>query len=232
MRLIVITIFLFSSHLFAHQPKLINYSPSIDNPHQVIDPEISKAYYAKLNGEPHYYIINSKEEFLFYTGILSPKVDDDHLWLSINVYSVDEKNNKILKFFADGQNFEWEAWYEPYARDWYWKGPEIGIDIGKEFKKSFPIDDGTYIIKVYNNDNTGHYSLAVGEAEFFGANIWEQILIWAPILLYIGPYMDIVHWQKFDIRAYIPHIILLVLFFIIYFIINKIIFRRRKHFAK
>ena len=42
MKLIVIIIFLFSSHLFAHQPKLINYSPSIDNPHQVIDPEISK----------------------------------------------------------------------------------------------------------------------------------------------------------------------------------------------
>ena len=91
-------IFFCSSNLLAHQPKLINYSPSIDNPHQVIDPEISKAYYAMLTGEPHYYIINSKEEFLFYTGILSPKVDDDHLWLSINVYSVDEKNNKILNF--------------------------------------------------------------------------------------------------------------------------------------
>ena len=103
MKLIVIIFLLFSSNLFAHQPKLINYSPSVDNPHEVIDPEISKAYYGKLNGEPHYYLINSEEEFLFYTGILSPKVDDDHLWLSIAVYSINEKNNKILKFFADGQ---------------------------------------------------------------------------------------------------------------------------------
>jgi len=137
-----------------------------------------------------------------------------------------------LIFQADGSDFNWTAWYEPYARDWYWKGPEIGTETGKEFKTSFPIDSGKYLIKVYGHNNTGHYSLAVGEAEFFGANIWEQIITWTPILLYIGPYMDIVHWQKFDIRAYIPHIVLLVLFFIIYFIINKIIFRRRKHFAK
>ena len=226
MRFVVIVILFCSSNLLAHQPKLINYSPSIDNPHQVIDPEISKAYYGKLNGEPHYYIIDSKEEFLFYTGILSPKVDDDPLWLSIAVYSINEKNNKILKFFADGQSFEWEAWYEPYARDWYWKGPEIGTETSKEFKTSFPVDSGTYLIKVYGNDNTGHYSLAVGEAEFFGANIWEQIITWTPILLYIGPYMDIVHWQKFDVRAFIPHIALIVLFFIIYLTIKKIFFRK------
>ena len=233
MKLIAIIIFLFSSHLFAHQPKLINYSPSIDNPHQVIAPEISKAYYGKLDGEPHYYIINSEEEFLFYTGILSPKVDDDHLWLSIAVYSINEKNNKILKFFADGQNFEWEAWYEPYARDWYWKGPEIGAEVNEDtgFKRNFNLDAGSYIIQIFNQNNTGHYSLAVGEAEFFGSNLWEQILTWTPILLYIGPFMDIVHWQKFDIRAYIPHIALIVIIFLIYFIIKKLFFRKQKRFV-
>jgi hypothetical protein len=89
------------------------------------------------------------------------------------------------------------------------------------------MDAGTYFIKVYNDDNIGHYSLAVGEAEFFGANIWEQVLTWTPILFYIGPYMDIVHWQKFDVRAYIPHITLLVSFFIIYLIVKKIFFKRK-----
>ena len=84
-----------------------------------------------------------------------------------------------------------------------------------------------YYIKVFNEDNNGHYSLAVGEAEFFGSNLWEQILTWTPIILYIGPFMDIVHWQKFDIRAYIPHIALLVLITIIYFLIKRIFFRRK-----
>ena len=34
-------------------------------------PEISKAYYGKLEGDPHYYIINSENDFLFYTSIMN-----------------------------------------------------------------------------------------------------------------------------------------------------------------
>ena len=213
--------------LQAHQPKLINYSPTIDNPHAVIFPEISKAYYSKLTGQPHYYIINSEDDFLFYTSILSPKINEEPSRVSLEV----SDGNQNIVYKVDGSNFEWTAWYEPYARDWYWKGPEIGVESGKEFQTSFTIDAGTYYIKVFNENNTGHYSLAVGEAEFFGSNLWEQILTWTPIILYIGPYMDIVHWQKFDIRAFIPHIALLVLIFIIYFLIKRIFFRKRRYFA-
>tara|TARA_B100000614_G_scaffold253541_1_gene267588 strand:+ start:85 stop:765 length:681 start_codon:yes stop_codon:yes gene_type:complete len=212
--------------IFAHQPKLINYSPSFDYPHEVIYPEISKAYYSKLEGEPHYYKINSESDFLFYTGILSPKINENYKWLSLEV--LDE--NKVVIYKAEGKDFVWKAWYEPYARDWYWKGPEIGTERNEEFKTSFTISAGTYYIKVFNEDNTGHYSLAVGEAEFFGSNLWEQILTWTPIILYIGPFMDIVHWQKFDIRAYIPHIVLLVILTIIYFLIRRIFFRKKIKF--
>ena len=227
MRLLLFILFLFSLPLHAHQPKLINYSPTIDNPHVVIFPEISKAYYSKLTGQPHYYVINSEDDFLFYTSILSPKINEEPSRFSLEVLDGDQ--NIVYK--VDGLDFEWTAWYEPYARDWYWKGPEIGVESGKEFQTSFTIDAGIYYIKVFNESNTGHYSLAVGEAEFFGSNLWEQILTWTPIILYIGPYMDIVHWQKFDIRAFIPHIALLVLIFIIYFLIKRIFFRKRKYFA-
>tara|TARA_Y100001970_G_scaffold268654_1_gene360191 strand:+ start:20 stop:712 length:693 start_codon:yes stop_codon:yes gene_type:complete len=230
MKILTIFIFLLSSSLYAHQPKLINYSPSKQNPHEVVYPEISKAYYSKLTGEPHYYLIQSDKEFLFYAGILSPKISDNYQWLSIDV--LDENDDVIYQ--AIGSKFDWQAWYEPYARDWYWKGPEIGGNINLEtgFKRSFEMNPGKYLVKVYNDDNTGHYSLAIGEAEFFGANRWEQILTWTPILFYIGPYMDIFHWNKFDIRAYIPHIALLVLIFIIYFVFKKIFFKKRRYFAK
>ncbi len=228
MRLLLFILFLFSMPVHAHQPKLINYSPTIDSPHKVFFPEISKAYYSKLTGQPHYYVINSQDDFLFYTSILSPKINEEPSRFSLEVLDGDQ--NIVYK--VDGSNFEWTAWYEPYARDWYWKGPEIGVESGKEFQTSFTIDAGTYYIKVFNESNTGHYSLAVGEAEFFGSNLWEQILTWTPIILYIGPYMDIVHWQKFDIRAFIPHIALLVLIFIIYFLIKRIFFRKRRYFAK
>ena len=72
MRLLLLCfLFFIFSKAFAHQPKLIKYSPSKENPHKVIYPEISKAYYGKLSGEAHYYIINSEKDFLFYAGILS-----------------------------------------------------------------------------------------------------------------------------------------------------------------
>ena len=223
MKILIFLLVFYPLSIFAHQPKLINYSPSFENPHKVVYPEISKAYYSKLEGEPHYYKIESERDFLFYTGILSPKVNDNYKWLSIEVLN----ENKEVIYNADGEDFNWNAWYEPYARDWYWKGPEIGTERNEEFKTSFMINAGTYYIKVFNEDNTGHYSLAVGEAEFFGSNLWEQILTWTPIILYIGPFMDIAHWQKFDIRAYIPHIALLVLITIIYFFIKRIFFRRK-----
>ena len=226
MRIIFFVLLLFVFPVNAHQPKLINYSPTLDLPHKVNNPEISKAYYGKLTGKAHFYKIESKKDFLFYTGILSPKINENYKWFSIDV--LDENNNIIYK--ADGINFEWKPWYEPYARDWYWKGPEIGTDINKEFKISFSMNAGTYFIKVFNKDNFGHYSLAIGEAEFFGSNLWEQTLTWAPIILYIGPYMDIFHWSKFDIRAFIPHIALLVLIYVFYFIKRKLFFKKKRRY--
>ena len=68
---------LISIKAFAHQPKLIKYSPSLENPHEVIYPEISKAYYGKLKGKSHYYKITSDKDFLFYAGILSPKMEEN-----------------------------------------------------------------------------------------------------------------------------------------------------------
>ena len=226
MKLIIFLFIFLSTSLNAHQPKLINYSPSIDNPHEVIYPEISKAYYSNLKGEPHYYVIISEQDFLFYTSILSPKISENYKPFSLEV--LDNKQNIIYK--ADGSKFNWTPWYEPYARDWYWKGPEIGVSKGKEFQSSFTVNSGTYYIKVFNEDNYGSYSLAVGEAEFFGSNLWEKILTWAPIIIYIGPYMDIVHWNKFDIRAFIPHIALLVILFIFYYLIKKLFFKKKKRY--
>jgi len=66
MRFIIVLLLIFISvKAFAHQPKIINYSPSLENPHEVIYPEISKAYYGKLNGKSHYFRISSKKDFLF-----------------------------------------------------------------------------------------------------------------------------------------------------------------------
>ena len=91
--------------LYAHQPKLIKYLPSSNEPHNVIDPEISKAYYGKLSGEPHYYKIESDTEFSFYVGITIPKIDDKIKWISLEV--LDQNDNLI--FYEDGKEYEWPS---------------------------------------------------------------------------------------------------------------------------
>ena len=112
-RLIFLLIFI-SCSLEAHQPKLVYQSPTKENPFKVNDPEISKAFYGQLKGVPHYFKIDSDRQFLFYTGILSPKVNSTYQSLSLDVI---DKNNTII-FQADGESFQWNAWYEPYARDY------------------------------------------------------------------------------------------------------------------
>ena len=105
--LILVLAFFNFKAVYAHQPKLIKYSPSSNEPHDVIDPEISKAYYGKLNGEPHYYKIGSDTEFSFYVGITIPKIDDNIKWISLEVF--DQNNNLI--FYEDGKEYDWKAWY-------------------------------------------------------------------------------------------------------------------------
>ena len=101
MKKFLLLIILFSINFtftFAHQPKLIKYSPSSNKPHDVIDPEISKAYYGKLSGEPHYYKIKSDTEFSFYGGISIPKIDFDGMSIE-TLSSADIVPNCLLKFF-------------------------------------------------------------------------------------------------------------------------------------
>ena len=106
MKILIFLLVFYPLSIFAHQPKLINYSPSFDNPHDVVYPEISKAYYSKLEGEPHYYKIESERDFLFYTGILSPKVNDNYKWLSIEVLN----ENKEVIYNADGHSSATSFW--------------------------------------------------------------------------------------------------------------------------
>jgi len=54
---------------YSHQPRLVESSRIT-----VVDPEISKAYYGKLAGEPHIYRIESPQPFALYVNILVPDI--------------------------------------------------------------------------------------------------------------------------------------------------------------
>ena len=71
--IIYLFLVLISFKALAHQPKLIKYNPTKEEPHEVINPEISKAYYSKLNGQPHYYKVKSDKEFFFLYKYINSK---------------------------------------------------------------------------------------------------------------------------------------------------------------
>jgi len=144
---LVLTTLLSPTATSAHQPRVVTESPTV-----VISPEVSKAYYSKLSGEPAVYTISSSKSFALYVGLLVP----DIVGQKRDVSAVILKDGKEVEVL-DGTNFEWEQYSEPFGRDTYWKGPEYKAEV----------EAGNYEIRVWSSNNDSKYSLAVGETEAF-----------------------------------------------------------------
>lgn len=152
----------FLTQVYAHKPILnIHSSYPAEAPYEIEAPEISKAIYSTLTGEPHYYRIQSEVDFDFYAGILAAKIGECALRDKFSFEVLDAEFNAI--YIADGENFDWVPWYEKYGKQWYWNGPEIG----ENFLSNEIFKAGTYYIKVFNAANTGQYIIAVGDVEKF-----------------------------------------------------------------
>ena len=133
--------------VLAHQPRITESRLT-----QVPDPEISKAYYGKLTGEPDVYVINAPEAFDLYVNVLVPDIAGQKKDVSAVVLQ-DGKELTVL----EGTNFAWTKFYEPFGADTYWMGPEYRARA----------EAGTYEIRVWSSNNDSKYSLAIGEIEAF-----------------------------------------------------------------
>lgn len=133
--------------VFAHQPRITDSRIT-----EVTSPEISKAYYGKLTGEPDVYVINASEEFDLYVNVLVPDIAGQKKDVSAVIF---KDGTELAKL--DGINFEWKQFYEPFGADTYWMGPEY-----KARAKA-----GAYEIHVSSPNNNSKYSLAIGEIEAF-----------------------------------------------------------------
>lgn len=131
----------------AHQPRITTSRAT-----SIPDPEISKAYYAKLVGVPDLYIINSSKPFNLYVNVLVPDIAGQKKDVSALVVKDGQEIARL-----NGPSFEWQKFYEPFGADTYWRGPE--------YKAS--VDAGVYEIRVSSPTNDSKYSLAVGEIEAF-----------------------------------------------------------------
>ena len=150
--LIILALFILAPVLaHAHQPRI-----PVGNDITVSDPEISKAFYSKLSGDPQIYHIDSALPFAFYVNILVPDISGQKKDVSVLISKIDGSNSKIVKYL-DGKNAEWKKFFEPFGHDTYWMGPEY----------SAQAEAGEYVIHVISPDFDSKYSLAIGEAEKF-----------------------------------------------------------------
>jgi hypothetical protein len=150
---------------FAHQPRIPE-----GNTINIEEPEISKAYYAQLQGEPHIYDIESKEDFLLYVNILVPNLEGQTKSIKATIikYGQNEETIKIL----DGNNFQWEEFFEPFGYDSYLKGPEFETQT----------EAGKYKIVISGATNKEKYALAIGKKEYFDFKETTNALKLIPII--------------------------------------------------
>ena len=132
----------------AHQPVVVDSETT-----EVSDPEISKAYYATLAGEPQRYQIDTSVAFDLYVGILVPDDGSPVKDVTAEVFRGDE-----LLVRLGGVDETWKRFYEPFGQNTYWDGGEYRLRA----------EPGIYTVVVSSVDNTSRYSLAIGEIEFFG----------------------------------------------------------------
>ena len=143
----------------AHQPRLVESRQTI-----VPEPEISKAYYATLVGEPDTYIIESAMPFDLYVNVLIPDIAGQKKDVSAAVIKDGETDTPLA--VIGGVNANWEKFYEPFGVSTYWRGPEYKTRA----------EAGRYEVHVWSSNNDSKYSLAIGEGEFFNnKEIWNAL---------------------------------------------------------
>ncbi len=148
--LTLLLILLIPGIAMAHQPRIVEGTQIT-----VEDPEVSKAYYGKLSGEPHTFHVTSDTRFTLYAGLLVPDREGQQKDVSAVIVVPSQENPPVA--FLDGINFEWKPLYEEFGADHYFLGPE--------FQKQ--VSAGSYDIRVGSKDMNSRYVLVIGETETF-----------------------------------------------------------------
>lgn len=143
----------------AHEPRYVKDDQLVI----IKNPGVSQAFYGELKGRPAYYLIDLKNAQDLYFQILVPDLPGAEKNKTVAVEYLPEFGAKPENFISlDPASAAWENFYEEYAGDNYFRGPEE-----KKFGEA-----GYYIVKVDGPDGIGKYVLAVGDKEEFP--VWEM----------------------------------------------------------
>lgn len=155
--LFFLILLLLGQSAYAHRPVIVKNNSSKENPVLVEEPEISWAYYGLLDGKSHYYKIVSSEPFTLYVNILVPDTDPEGRLIKTHDMSFQVLKDNSLLYTAEGMRSQWKRFYEEYGKDHYYMGPEFEQQA----------EAGEYYVRVFNSENRGKYSLAIGKIEKF-----------------------------------------------------------------
>jgi hypothetical protein len=146
-----ISVFLiFPITVFAHQPQIVR-----SHDVYVVDPEVSKAYYATLYDQSDTYHITSDKAFNLYVNILVPDIAGQKKDVTATVFNSSDITRPIA--VLGGPDADWQPFFEPFGHDRYWQGPEYRMRV----------EAGSYEVHVSSSMNDSKYSLAIGEIESF-----------------------------------------------------------------
>ena len=137
-----------------HQPRLVGREERVE----VTNPEISQAFYATLQGEPHTYLVEASDQFLLYVSLLVPDLEMARTDFVLTLHRIGQDGGEEFLYHLDGKKHEWTQFYEPFGGDSYLEGPE----------REDVVSPGEYRIVVSNPDDQGKYVLSVGREESFG----------------------------------------------------------------
>jgi len=191
--------------VFAHEPRLFEGAPV----EIVMEPEISKVYYGKLQGIEHWYRIVSDRPFTLYLNILAPETAGAVTDTRVIVFK-DEVTTGRDKIEPSGLLYElnyppvtWQDYYEPFGGSRYLKGPE--------FKKTLPAGTYAAIVTRKGESGEGRYALAIGEREKFGPVEIVKALVLMPRLK--KDYFDSSPWTAYFNRSglYLGGVILILI---------------------
>lgn len=160
---LLVALQVFPEIVFGHRPYIDLPLGAKESPVLVRDPQISRAYYRQLDGEPEQFEIVSETPFFLHVNILEPYSAEARRDFKVQIF-VEGVSLAVL----DGANESWSRFEEPWGGDDYWMGPKFEAQVKA----------GGYLVVVSNPDNRGKYSLAVGAIDSFPpAEILRTLLV-------------------------------------------------------
>lgn len=178
-KLVIISIFIFLliSISSAHQPRIVS-----GNFTSVEKPEVSQAFYGELDGNPHYYQIDSEDPYNLYVSLLVPDLKGVDKDVSAEIIRIHDETHNDFHVLLNGTAHNWTRYYEEFGGDYYYRGPELGINRNGGLPQGVNVNKGTYNIKVFSPDNEGKYVLVVGYKETWTVDEFINTILTLPEL--------------------------------------------------